>query len=351
MAGMDGFGFDAHTGNGSSSEAPVVNVSAGLGSSVGQTTPINIPFESSAAMGSTPITTFVGLSATMRSAPVTSVIGPTAATAAMVTPLGPNMASAIPVIPSLGPNTGVFTSAPVGHPTVMLPANSVKEPAKFTGVGFKIWQQRMLFWLTTLNLASQAEELILIFNECTDEGMGVSEAFRVATIIHVLPPAWDEFRSYLKLKRKEMTLEQLLVHLRIREEGLTREKKVAVAKANVVEHPSKEGSSKGPKPDKDKKKIGPKGGVAKPKFAGKCYNCGITGHRSSECRKKPQKKKQKKEEALCSELDAMDLCAVVTEVNLVESNPKEWWVETGTTRHICSNRAMLFDFKETSGDK
>ncbi|VFQ89128.1 unnamed protein product [Cuscuta campestris] len=295
MAGMDGFGFDAHTGNGSSSETPVVNVSAGLGGSVGQTTPINIPFGSSAAMRSTPITTFVGSSATMGSAPVTSVIGPTAATAAMVTPLGPNMASAIPVIPSLGPNTGVFTSAAVGHPTVMLPANSVKEPAKFT--------------------------------------------------------AWDEFRSYLKLKRKEMTLEQLLVRLRIREEGLTREKKVAVSKANVVEHPSKEGSSKGPKPNKDKKKIGPKGGVAKPKFAGKCYNCGITGHRSSECRKKPQKKKQKKEEALCSELDAMDLCAVVTEVNLVGSNPKEWWVDTGATRHICSNRAMLFDFKETSGDK
>ncbi|VFQ69320.1 unnamed protein product [Cuscuta campestris] len=264
----------------------------------------------------------------------------------------------------------------------MLPANSVKEPAKFTGVGFKIWQQRMLFWLTTLNLArylredppvvgenadeptvqvkeawiannytclnlilnclsdalyavysraasekelwttlsnkyqaedagakkfvvgkvldfkmvdskpvvSQAEGLILIFNECTDEGTGVK---------------------------------QLLVRLLIREEGLTREKKVAVAKANVVEHPSKEGSSKGPKPNKDKKKIGPKGGVAKPKFAGKCYNCGISGHRSLECRKKPQKKKQKKEEALCSELDAMDLCSVVTEVNLVGSNPKE----------------------------
>ncbi|VFQ71460.1 unnamed protein product [Cuscuta campestris] len=344
MAGMDRFGFDAHTRNGSSSETPFLNVSARLGGSVGQTTPINVPFGSSAAVGSTPITTFMGSSATMGSALVTLVIRPTAAMAAMVTPLRPNMASAIPVIPSLEPNTGVFTSAP----------------------------QRMLFWLTTLNLArylredplvvgknvdeaivqakeawitdnytclnlilnflsdalyavysraasakelwttlsnkcqaegadakkfvvgkvldfkmvdskpvvSQAKELILIFNECTHEGMGVSEAFQVVAIIHVLPQAWDEFQSYLKLKRKEMTLEQLLVYLWIREEGLTRKKKVAIAKANMVEHPPKEGSSKGPKPNKDKKKIGPKGGVAKTKFAGKCY-------RSSECRKKP----------------------------------------------------------------
>ncbi|VFQ73113.1 unnamed protein product [Cuscuta campestris] len=154
-------------------------------------------------MGSTPITTFVGSSATMGSAPVTSLIGPTAATAAMVTPLGLNMASAIPVIPSLGPNTGVFTSAPVGHPTVMLPANSVKEPAKFTGVGFKIWQQRMLFWLTTLNLARYLRED---------------------------PPVVGENAG-------EPTVQ-----------------------ANVVEHPLEEGSSKGPMPNKDKKKIGPKGG-------------------------------------------------------------------------------------------
>ncbi|VFQ78649.1 unnamed protein product [Cuscuta campestris] len=118
-----------------------------------------------------------------------------------------------------------------------------------------------------------------------------------------------------------MTLEQLLVHLRVREEGLAGENKVIVAKANVVEHPPKEGSSKGTK--KDTKKLGPKGGVTKTKFAGKCYNYGISSHRSSECRKKPQKKKKLKEEALCSELNSMDLYAVVAEVNLDVAY--DWW--------------------------
>ncbi|VFQ64310.1 unnamed protein product [Cuscuta campestris] len=165
------------------------------------------------------------------------------------------------------------------------------------------------------SVVAQAEELTVIFNKCNEEKVGVSEAFQVAAIIHKLPRSWEDFQADLKLKRTELNLEQLLTRLRIREEGLARRN--GGAKANVVEHPS--GSSHG---GKDKKKMGPKGGVSK--FAGKCYNCGITGHRSSDCRKKkPQKGKKKTTKAMCAELDNLDLCAVVTEVHLVGSNPKE----------------------------
>ncbi|VFQ79646.1 unnamed protein product [Cuscuta campestris] len=191
------------------------------------------------------------------------------------------------------------------------------------------------------SVVAQAEELTVIFNKCNEEKVG--EAFQVAAIIHKLPRSWEDFQADLKLKRTELNLEQLLTRLRIREEGLARRN--GGAKANVVEHPS--GSSHG---GKDKKKMCPKGGVSK--FAGKCYNCGITGHRSSDCRKKkPQKGKKKTTEAMCAELDNLDLCAVVTEVNLVGSNPKEWFVDTGATRHIFSNRSMFHDFQETSGNK
>ncbi|VFQ98057.1 unnamed protein product [Cuscuta campestris] len=99
-----------------------------------------------------------------------------------------------------------------------------------------------------------------------------------------------------------------------------------------------------------KKKIGPKGGDSK--FAGKCYNCGITGHRSSDCRKKkPQKNKKKTTEAICAELENLDLCTVVTKVNLVGSNPREWFVDTRAACHICSNWGMFHEFQETTGDK
>ena len=71
------------------------------------------------------------------------------------------------------------------------------------------------------------------------KGMMLSETFQVAAIIEKLPPAWKDFKNYLKHKRKEMNVEELIVRLRIEEDNKSSEKKLfnpSVAKANVVEH-------------------------------------------------------------------------------------------------------------------
>ena len=49
--------------------------------------------------------------------------------------------------------------------------------------------------------------------------MILPEAFEVAAIIKKLPPSLKEFKSYLKHKRKEMNLEDLIVRLRIEEDN------------------------------------------------------------------------------------------------------------------------------------
>ncbi|KZV24914.1 hypothetical protein F511_21612 [Dorcoceras hygrometricum] len=56
---------------------------------------------------------------------------------------------------------------------------------------------------------SQVQELQLILHDIHAEGMTLSESFQVAAIIEKLPPAWKEFKNYLKHKRKEMNVEEL----------------------------------------------------------------------------------------------------------------------------------------------
>ena len=76
--------------------------------------------------------------------------------------------------------------------------------------------------------------------------MMLSETFQVAAIIEKLPPAWKDFKSYLKHKRKEMSIEGLVVKLRIEKDNRNAEKRgaISVAKANVVEHVPKIGTER-----------------------------------------------------------------------------------------------------------
>ena len=57
-------------------------------------------------------------------------------------------------------------------------------------------------------------------------------------MIEKLLHGWKDFKNYLKYKRKEMSMEDLIVILRIEEDNRGSEKKINVAtkKANMVEH-------------------------------------------------------------------------------------------------------------------
>ncbi|XXG72565.1 hypothetical protein AAC387_Pa07g1633 [Persea americana] len=233
-------------------------------------------------------------------------------------------------VPSLAV-MGIEKNTPITTPTPVM-VNHGEKPEKFNGTEFKRWQQKMLFYLTTLNLArflheeaptlkedetdkqvvaaveawkhanflchnyilngldntlynvcyslktakelwdsldkkyktkdarmkkfvvgrfldykmidskaviNQVQELQVILHEIHAEGMSFSESFQVAAIIEKLPPLWKDFKNYLKHKRKEMKLEDLIVRLTIEEDNRASEKKVGKnfteARANVVE--------------------------------------------------------------------------------------------------------------------
>ena len=348
------------------------------------------------------------------------------------------------------------TAAPTpGVPTI--PMAHVDKPGKFGGADFKRWQQKMMFYLTTLNLAgclteeapvvaenetdsqkviardhwknadylcknyilnaledslysvyneaksakelwesldrkykiegagskkfivgrfldyvmldtrsvtAQFQELQVLINEIKAEGMLLSEAFLVAAVIHKLPETWKEFKSYLMFKNKEMTLEALFFKLNVEEENRARNKSAKtsyMAKANIMEH----GQSSKMKKSKDKwssnqkgkgVKLGPKGAIAKKpleKFQGTCFNCNKFGHRASECRKPMQPRAHAHmTEVVTGGVHDMNLSAMVSEVNMVGSNPQEWWIDTGATRHVCCDRRMFTTLEPVSnGEK
>ena len=65
----------------------------------------------------------------------------------------------------------------------------------------------------------------MILHEIHAEIMVLSESFQVVAIIEKLPPNWKDFKNYLKHKRKEMKLEDLIMRLRIEEDNRVSKKK------------------------------------------------------------------------------------------------------------------------------
>lgn len=219
------------------------------------------------------------------------------------------------------------------------------------------------------NVMSQVQDLQVLLHDIHAEGMTLSETFQVAAIIEKLPPSWVEFKNYLKHKRKEMSVEDLVVRLRIEEDNKLAQKNTYTpdsAKANMVEHASSSSKSnvkgKGKGKGKNDKKVkgkseylAPKAAIVKQKFQGVCFNCDQPGHRAANC-KMPKRVTPRQANMVNDNMDMIamvsDVIAMISEVNLVGSNNREWWVDTGATRHVCADKSMFHSFRAVNnGDK
>ncbi|KAH1081269.1 hypothetical protein J1N35_021030 [Gossypium stocksii] len=68
-------------------------------------------------------------------------------------------------------------------------------------------------------VVNQMQEFQLISYGILAKGIVISESFLVAAIIEKLSPAWNDFKNYLKHKRKEMPKEDLIVKLQTEEDN------------------------------------------------------------------------------------------------------------------------------------
>ncbi|GKA88599.1 pol polyprotein [Tanacetum coccineum] len=184
------------------------------------------------------------------------------------------------------------------------------------------------------NVISQVQDLQVLLHDIHAEGMTLSETFQVAAIIEKLPPSWVEFKNYLKHKRKEMSVEDLVVRLRIEEDNKLAQKDTYTpdsAKANMVEHVGSSLKSNSKRKGKDKRKndkkskrkseyLASKAGIVKQKFQGICYNYDQPGHRAANC-KMPKRVNPRQENMVNDDVDMIatvfDVCAMISEVNLV----------------------------------
>ncbi|KAH9746354.1 CCHC-type domain-containing protein [Citrus sinensis] len=71
----------------------------------------------------------------------------------------------------------------------------------------------------------------------------------------------------------------------------------------------------------------------------------VMGHKASDCRLPKKKREANVVENITQHVSDINLSAVVLKVNLVGSNPREWWIDTGATRHVCSDKGLFTLFE------
>ncbi|GJV09908.1 retrotransposon protein, putative, ty1-copia subclass [Tanacetum coccineum] len=185
-------------------------------------------------------------------------------------------------------NTVVTTLVNVtGAPITNTVANHAEYPEKFNGQNFKRWQQKMFFYLTTLNLAR----------------------FLKKTAPQVKPPKEEDNR----LAQKNIYTPDS-------------------AKANMDEYFGSYSKSNSKAKGKDKRKNDKKGKgkadylaskarIINQKFQGTCYNCIQPGHCASSC-KMPKRATPRQANMVNDNMDMIDMVSniitMISEVNLVE---------------------------------
>ncbi|GJU90938.1 retrovirus-related pol polyprotein from transposon TNT 1-94 [Tanacetum coccineum] len=159
-----------------------------------------------------------------------------------------------------------------------------------------------------------------------------------------------------------MSVEDLVVRLHIEEDnGLALKDNYTPdsAKANMIEHVGSSSRSNPKGKGKDKRKndkkskgnseyLAPKAGIVKQKFQGTCYNCDQPGHRAANC-KMPKRMNPRQANMVNDDVDMIamvsDVCAMISEVNLVGTNHGDWWIDNGATRHVCTDKSMFHSFR------
>ena len=153
----------------------------------------------------------------------------------------------------------------------------------------------------------------------------MSEQFLVGAIIAKLPPSWRGYRKKILHRNEEISLEEILKHLRIEEESRSRDlndekSNGETSKANVVANPPNKGKGNGKNKGKGYKLLGPMKNKGQFKSSkGPCFACGKNGHFARDCRFKRGHNNEANVNSTQEEL-----VATLSEVNAIHGKVSGW---------------------------
>ncbi|KAL0366997.1 UNVERIFIED_CONTAM: hypothetical protein Sradi_3589800 [Sesamum radiatum] len=133
-------------------------------------------------------------------------------------------------------------------------------------------------------IMDQIHEYENLVADVLSEGMKMCEILQAKVLLEKFPPTWSEYRNHLKYKKRDLTLQELISHMRTEEANRLKDKETSLSslsvKANLVESTASKDrfhQNKGRKFQKNKQQKSFKAPDRKiQKNKPVCYCCGKT---------------------------------------------------------------------------
>lgn len=142
------------------------------------------------------------------------------------------------------------------------------------------------------SIMEQVHQYENLVGDILNEGMKMCEILQANVLLEKFPPSWSDYRNQLKHKKRDLSLQELINHMKTEEANRLKDKHVLHSvnsvNANVVEfadqNRSKGNGKKFHKNGQQKKYTNINKGDNKiQKRKVDCYVCGRTGHKAYQC--------------------------------------------------------------------